>query len=64
VQRNFTNGYRLGFGCCIINFSILRPLINHQQDWPVGAMVARGPPKAKVVGSSPISVVHDFFFAG
>jgi hypothetical protein len=24
-------------------------------------MVARGPPKAKVVGSSPISVVNDFF---
>lgn len=26
-------------------------------------MVARGPPKAKVVGSSPISVADDFLFA-
>ena len=32
--------------------------------WPVGAMVARGPPKAKVVGSSPISVVDNLFAIG
>jgi hypothetical protein len=32
------------------------------QSWPVGAMVARGPPKAKVVGSSPISVAQAILF--
>jgi hypothetical protein len=39
----------------------LHTSLQNQQDWPVGAMVARGPPKAKVVGSSPISVVVIFF---
>ena len=33
-------------------------------NWSVGAMVARGPPKAKVVGSSPISVALFLFAFG
>jgi hypothetical protein len=45
------------------NISSLHHSLKTLQCWPVGAMVARGPPKAKVVGSSPISVAEDFLFA-
>ena len=38
--------------------------LNADIGWSVGAMVARGPPKAKVVGSSPISVALFLFAFG